>query len=58
MDCTKNIMIHELRKNISGFFLDPEVIKILSLGAILKLLIKEQGSSELISGCGAQRACL
>jgi len=40
-----------------GFFLDPEAIKILSLGAIWNL-VKEQGSPELISDYGAQRARL
>jgi hypothetical protein len=38
-------------------FLDPEAIKILSLGAIWNL-VKEQGSPELILDYGAQRACL
>jgi hypothetical protein len=37
--------------------LDPEAIKISSLGAIWNL-VKEQSSSELILDCGVQRACL
>jgi hypothetical protein len=38
-------------------FLDPEAIKILSLGAIWNL-VKEQGSPVLILDYGAQRARL
>jgi hypothetical protein len=46
------------KKSISGsLFLDPEDIKGLSLGAIWNFS-KEQGSPELISDYGTQRACL
>jgi len=38
-------------------FLDPEDIKILSLGAIWNL-VKGQDSPELISDYGVQRACI
>ena len=38
-------------------FLDPEDIKILCLGTI-RNLVNGQGSHELISDHGAQRACL
>jgi hypothetical protein len=37
------------------FVLDPEVIKSLSLGSIWNFS-KEQGSTELITGYGSQRA--
>ena len=38
-------------------FLDPENIKVLCLGTV-RNLVKGQGSHELISDPGAQRACL
>jgi len=38
--------------------LDPEDIKILSLGGPSGTLVKGQGSPELISDYGAQSACM
>jgi hypothetical protein len=42
----------ETRRVYLGSFLDPEAIKILSLGAF-GTLVEEQGSPELISDYGA-----
>ena len=42
--------------NLGSFFLDPEDIKSLSLGAIWNFIAKKQGCPEQISDYGAQRA--
>jgi len=41
---------------LGSFFLDPEDIKSLSLGAIWNFIAKKQGCPEQISDYGAQRA--
>ena len=49
--------LREKEKYIWVPFLEPEDIKILSLGAVWNFR-KEQCTPELISDYGAQRACL
>jgi hypothetical protein len=50
-------LMTEKKKYIWVPFLDPESIKILSMGPCVTL-VKEKGSPELILDYGAQRACL
>jgi len=50
-------LLREKKMHIWVLFLDPEDITILSLGAIWNFS-KEQGSTELLSDYGTQRACL
>jgi hypothetical protein len=44
------------RVYLGSFFLDPEDVKFISLGPS-GTLVKEQGSPEMVSDYGAQRAC-
>jgi hypothetical protein len=47
----------ERQQYLGFFFLEPEVVRSLSLGQS-GTEVKEQGSRNLASECGAQRACL